>query len=154
MKKVYVPLVTILFQILAYTCWTAKAQTGCSTNNLCINLPTGNGASVVCAFNYVSCNDLTPCEADFSCARPNTVCVKHQCHLHPICYPKSMTSQTLCPPVARKLFILNNMRSFQNKSSNTGLFKKRQAFLLSSDLYGDFEKDVSPIRPDLCSVSN
>ena len=77
----------------------------CSTNNQCVHLQTGNGNSVVCAFNYASCSDLTACEADYSCARPNTICVKHRCHIYPVCYPKSMIGQNICPPLLRESLI-------------------------------------------------
>ena len=110
MLRVYLLFVVVFFQTSPSTCSEQKADEVCSTNPQCANLPTGDGKSQVCAFNYVSCNELTACAPDFSCARPDTVCVKHRCHFYSVCYPKSMISQTLCPPIARKL-LLNNSRN-------------------------------------------
>ncbi|CAF1102178.1 unnamed protein product [Adineta steineri] len=98
--KVYLIVVFVYINILLCTCSIQKQNEVCSTNAQCVNLPTGNGNSVVCAFNYATCDDLVPCSADFTCTRPNTICVQHRCHIHPVCYPKSMTSHTLCPPIA------------------------------------------------------
>jgi len=104
--KTYMLSVVIFLQTLYCTFSILKADDICSTNTQCVNLPTGDETSVVCAFNYASCNDLIACSPDFSCARPNTVCVKHRCHIHPVCYPMTMTSHTICPPISRESIIL------------------------------------------------
>ncbi|UJR24804.1 hypothetical protein I4U23_006179 [Adineta vaga] len=100
MIKLYVFVIVVLCQPLFSKCSVEKAEEICSTNSQCVNLPTGDGSSVVCAYNYATCSDLIPCMGDHTCTRPNTVCVKHRCHIQPICYPKTMTTHTLCPPIS------------------------------------------------------
>jgi hypothetical protein len=74
----------------------------CSTNNVCgcLHSASSTGSSI-CGFRWLTCSELVSCVPNtHMCFEPDHVCVSHpDCHDLPLCYPLSMASQELCPPI-------------------------------------------------------
>jgi hypothetical protein len=81
----------------------------CSDNNHCrcaLLVPTEER---ICTLQ-VQCRMATPCDISNPCVRPNTICVRdRRCNDQQFCYPVSLTSPDLCPPLAT----IDNMNSIE-----------------------------------------
>jgi hypothetical protein len=78
----------------------------CSTSGICSCLQIA-GAAVdtgICAFFLRPCSELVSCESlNNVCYDPDSICVLlPRCFLHPVCLPKSMTDERVCPPIPSK----------------------------------------------------
>ncbi|CAF4152191.1 unnamed protein product, partial [Adineta steineri] len=64
-----------------------------------------NNDTGICGFRWLACSHLLLCNSsDNSCSQPNTTCVQHpQCNNLPVCYPVTMTDQSICPPMKNKI---------------------------------------------------
>ncbi|CAF1402643.1 unnamed protein product [Adineta steineri] len=63
-----------------------------------------NNDAGICGFRWLACSRLVLCNSsDNSCSQPNTTCVQHpECNDLPVCYPFTMTDQSICPPMKNK----------------------------------------------------
>ncbi|CAF1192952.1 unnamed protein product [Adineta ricciae] len=78
----------------------------CSTNPSCLCLHSvSSNATGICALQSATCSELVSCVLNTSpCSQPNHICVRHpQCQNQPVCYPLSMATNQLCPPVVDKI---------------------------------------------------
>lgn len=82
------------------TCNVATQFTTCSSNSECVCFPLSNSNTLgICGLRNASCSDFVPCQSpDDSCAQPEHICISPpRCGSPRLCYPLSMTDQTLCP---------------------------------------------------------
>ncbi|CAF4145454.1 unnamed protein product [Adineta steineri] len=79
----------------------------CSTNSACgyFHITDANNDTGICGFRWLACSRLVLCNSsDYLCSQPNTTCVQHpQCNDLPVCYPVTMTDQSICPPMKDKI---------------------------------------------------
>jgi len=63
---------------------------------------TMSGAGL-CANTLVSCSTLTRCNSDNqTCSVPNTICVNNtRCNV-PVCYPLTLATPQMCPPITSR----------------------------------------------------
>ncbi|CAF1315679.1 unnamed protein product [Rotaria sordida] len=74
----------------------------CSSNTACAYFHIDGVADHgICGFEDIPCSELTSCESKNNrCYEFEHICVHHpRCHNLPVCYPVSMISQQICPPV-------------------------------------------------------
>ncbi|CAF1543805.1 unnamed protein product [Adineta steineri] len=92
----------------------------CSTNSACgcFHMVGAGDNTGVCGFLWPTCSRLLRCNSsDNSCLQPNTICVQHpQCDDFPLCYPVTMTDQSICPPMKNKI----NLKWKQNAITVAG----------------------------------
>ena len=78
----------------------------CSTSNICSCLQIAGAAldTGICAFFLRPCSELVSCEISNNfCHEPDSICVHlPRCFPHPVCLPKSMTGERVCPPMLSK----------------------------------------------------
>ncbi|CAF1285159.1 unnamed protein product [Adineta steineri] len=78
----------------------------CSTNSACgcFHVIGAKNDTGICGFRWLACSHLALCNSsDYSCSQPNTTCVQHpQCNDLPVCYPVTMTDQSICSPMKNK----------------------------------------------------
>ncbi|CAF1574544.1 unnamed protein product [Rotaria magnacalcarata] len=95
--RIYCPVL-----VKTQTCQGLTQYSQCSSNPgcRCLKLP-GDTNAGKCSFLHVRCSELSSCFGkNQACLQPDHVCVQHpQCQVHPLCYPISMTTNTMCPPI-------------------------------------------------------
>ncbi|CAF1136441.1 unnamed protein product [Adineta steineri] len=94
-------------QIKSQICEKKTQYSECSTNSACgcFRMVGTNNNTGICGFRWLACSRLVLCNSlDNSCSQPNTTCVQHpQCNDLPVCYPGTMTDQSICPPMKNKI---------------------------------------------------
>ncbi|CAF0974331.1 unnamed protein product [Adineta steineri] len=77
-----------------------------------------NNDAGICGFRWLACSRLVLCNSsDNSCSQPNTTCVQHpECNDLPVCYPFTMTDQSICPPMKNE----SNLKWKQNAITVAG----------------------------------
>ncbi len=56
----------------------------------------------------IQCSSVLPCNSDDVCNRTDSICVMdHRCIGQRLCYPVSLTSPDICPPLATNDIITN-----------------------------------------------
>ncbi|CAF1226629.1 unnamed protein product [Adineta steineri] len=92
----------------------------CSTNSACgcFHVLGANYNTGICGFRWPACSRLVLCNSsDNSCSQPDTTCVRHpQCNDLPVCYPVTMTNQSICPPMKNNI----NVKWEQNATTVAG----------------------------------
>ncbi|CAF0747296.1 unnamed protein product [Adineta steineri] len=87
-------------------CEKTSQYSECSTNSACgcFRMIGANNDAGICGFRWLACARLVLCNSsDNSCSQPNTTCVQHpECNDLPVCYPVTMTDQSICPPMRNK----------------------------------------------------
>ncbi|CAF4210638.1 unnamed protein product, partial [Adineta steineri] len=108
----------------------------CSTNSACgyFHITGANNDIGICGFRWLACSRLVLCNSsDNSCSQHNTTCVQHpQCNDLPVCYPVTMTDQSICPPMKDK----TNLEWKQNAITVAGGNGKGQEL---NELYYPYE---------------
>jgi hypothetical protein len=93
-------------RVKSQLCHGISQNDPCSTNGACGCLQMAGAAAdtSICGFLYGVCSELVSCGISNNfCYDPNTICVHHlRCFSRPACFPKSMTDQRICPPIASK----------------------------------------------------
>jgi hypothetical protein len=58
----------------------------------------------ICGFLQMNCSHFVPCgTSNNNCHDADHVCIHHpECSHHPVCYPLSMTNQSICPSIISK----------------------------------------------------
>jgi hypothetical protein len=77
----------------------------CSTNSQCGCLPFSFSDSFsICGLVSSSCSQFSPCQTPNDACPQQHICVRHtRCDSRPLCYPMSMTYQSVCPTVQSKI---------------------------------------------------
>ncbi|CAF3557607.1 unnamed protein product [Adineta steineri] len=92
----------------------------CSTNSACgcFHVVGATNNTGICGFRWPTCSRLVLCNSsDNSCSQSNTTCVRHpQCNDLPVCYPVTMTNQSICPPMKNNI----NLKWEQNATTVAG----------------------------------
>ncbi|CAF0816013.1 unnamed protein product [Adineta steineri] len=113
-------IVSITVQIKSQICEKKPQYSECSTNSACgcFRKVGTNNDTGICGFRWPTCSRLALCNSsDYSCSQPNTTCVQHpQCNNLPICYPVTITDQSICPPMKNKI----NLKWKQNAITVAG----------------------------------
>ncbi|CAF4020621.1 unnamed protein product [Adineta steineri] len=113
-------LLSITVQIKSQTCKKTPQYGECSTNSACgcFHMLDADDDTGICGFRWLACSRLVLCNSsDNSCPQPNTTCVQHpHCNNLPICYPATMTDQSICPPMKNKI----NLKWKQNATTVAG----------------------------------
>ncbi|CAF0815057.1 unnamed protein product [Adineta steineri] len=96
----------ITVQIKSQICEKKPQYSECSTNSACgcfCVIGAHNDAGI-CGFRWLACSRLVLCNSSNNlCSQPNTTCVQHpECNDLPVCYPVTMTDQSICPPMKNK----------------------------------------------------
>ncbi|CAF1210481.1 unnamed protein product [Adineta steineri] len=111
---------SITAQIKSEICEKTPQYGECSTNSACgcFHVTSANNDAGICGFRWLACSHLVLCNSpDYSCSQPNTTCVQHpQCNNLPVCYPVTMTDQSICPPMKNK----TNLKWKQNAITMAG----------------------------------
>ncbi|CAF3153377.1 unnamed protein product [Rotaria socialis] len=98
----FIVILNVLVLVKTQTCQGLTQYSQCSSNPgcRCLKLP-GDTNAGKCSFLHVRCSELSSCFGkNQACLQPDHVCVQHpQCQVHPLCYPISMTTNTMCPPI-------------------------------------------------------
>ncbi|CAF1369392.1 unnamed protein product [Adineta steineri] len=99
-------ILSITVQVKPQICGKTPQYGECSTNNACgyFHMVGASNDTGICGFRWLACSRLVLCNSsDNSCSQPNTTCVQHpQCNDLPVCYPATMTDQSICPPTKNK----------------------------------------------------
>ncbi|CAF0928731.1 unnamed protein product [Adineta steineri] len=113
-------ILSITVQINSQICKKTPQYGECSTNSACgcFHVIGANNDTGICGFRWLACSHLLLCNSsDNPCSQPNTTCVQHpQCNHLPVCYPVTMTDQSICPPMKNK----NNFKWKQNAITVAG----------------------------------
>ncbi|CAF0891669.1 unnamed protein product [Adineta steineri] len=100
-------ILSITVQIKTQICEKTPQYDECSTNSACgcFHVIGANNDTGICGFRWLACSRLVLCNSsDYTCSQPNTTCVQHpQCNYLPVCYPVTMTDQSICPPMKNKI---------------------------------------------------
>ncbi|CAF1154045.1 unnamed protein product [Adineta steineri] len=100
-------ILSITVQIESQICEKKPQYGECSINSACgcFRLMGVNNNTGICGFRWPTCSRLVLCNSlDNSCSQSNTTCVQHpQCNDLPLCYPVTMTSQSICPPMKNEV---------------------------------------------------
>ncbi|CAF4007438.1 unnamed protein product, partial [Adineta steineri] len=96
----------ITVQLNSQICEKKPQYNECSTNSACgcFHMIGAENDTGICGFRWLACSHLLLCNStDSACSQPNTTCVQHpQCNNLPVCYPVTMTDQSICPPMKNK----------------------------------------------------
>ncbi|CAF1406562.1 unnamed protein product, partial [Adineta steineri] len=110
----------ITVQIKSQICTKTPQYGECSTNSACgcFHIAGANDNTGICGFRFLTCSRLALCNSsDNSCLPSNTTCVQHpECNDLPVCYPVTMTDQSICPPMKNKI----NLKWKQNAITVAG----------------------------------
>ncbi|CAF1033202.1 unnamed protein product [Adineta steineri] len=102
-----VAFITFIVQNKSQICKNTTQYGECSTNSACgyFHVIGAHNDTGICGFRWLACSHLVLCNSsDYSCSQPNTTCVQHpQCNDLPVCYPLTMTDQSICPPMKNKI---------------------------------------------------
>ncbi|CAF1447090.1 unnamed protein product [Adineta steineri] len=113
-------ILSITVQINSQICSKIPQYGECSTNSACgyFHITGANNNTGICGFRWLACSRLVLCNSsDNSCSQHNTTCVQHpQCNDLPVCYPVTMTDQSICPPMKNKI----NLKWKQNAITVAG----------------------------------
>ncbi|CAF4036574.1 unnamed protein product [Adineta steineri] len=113
-------ILSITVQVKPQICKNTPQYGECSTNSACgyFHVIGANNDTGICGFRWLACSHLVLCNSsDYSCSHPNTTCVQHpQCNDLPVCYPLTMTDQSICPPLKNK----TNLKWKQNAITMAG----------------------------------
>lgn len=72
----------------------------CSENFACRCALIVSTQDTICTLQ-VQCSWGIPCNVDYSCSRPGTICVQdYRCGVQPLCYPIALSSPDICSPLA------------------------------------------------------
>ncbi|CAF1336773.1 unnamed protein product [Adineta steineri] len=100
-------ILSITVQVKPQICGKTPQYGECSTNSACgyFHMVGANNDTGICGFRWLACSRLLLCNSsDNSCSQSNTNCVQHpQCSNLPVCYPVTMTDQSICPPTKNKI---------------------------------------------------
>ncbi|CAF0985232.1 unnamed protein product [Adineta steineri] len=113
--------ITFIVQVKPQICGKTPQYGECSTNSACGYfhvIGANNNNTGICGFRWLACSHLVLCNpSDYSCSQSNTVCVQHpQCNDLPVCFPVTMTDQSICPPLKNE----NNLKWKQNAITVAG----------------------------------
>ncbi|CAF1375187.1 unnamed protein product [Adineta ricciae] len=94
------------YEVNSTLCSDISQYGRCSTNSACGCFPMSGADNVgICGFLWTSCSTLDLCDSvTNACAKDEHICIHHpRCHVKPVCYPASMISSRVCPPLASKM---------------------------------------------------
>ena len=90
-------------RVKSHICHGVSQNDRCSTSGICSCFQIAGAATDtgICGFFLGSCSELVSCEfSNNFCYEPDSICVHlPRCFLHPVCLPKSMTDQRVCPQI-------------------------------------------------------
>ncbi|CAF1186437.1 unnamed protein product [Adineta steineri] len=125
-------------QIKSEICKKTPQYGECSTNSACgcFHMVGADDNTGVCGFLWPTCSRLLRCNSsDNSCRQPNTICVQHpQCDDFPLCYPVTMTDQSICPPMKNEI----NLKWKQNAITVAGGNERGHQLNQLNDPHGIF----------------
>ncbi|CAF3523245.1 unnamed protein product [Adineta steineri] len=109
-----------MLRIKSQICEKTAQYGECSTNSACgcFHVIGANNNTGIYGFRWLACSHLVLCKSsDNSCSQSDTICVRHpQCNNLPVCYPVTMTDQSICPPMKNKI----NLKWKQNAITVAG----------------------------------
>ncbi|CAF1550727.1 unnamed protein product, partial [Adineta ricciae] len=128
----------------AEICHNSMPYDRCSTNNACGCLPISGTDNIgVCGSLRTFCSKLVPCGSSQVCSEPDHICVHHsRCNENPVCYPLSMTNQTICPPLAIKTKFLESKDNVETVAGGNDFGSELNQFKYCHGFFIDKNKNM------------